>query len=168
MIYVVSQIIGFIGFIVSLIAYHRKKKETILKNMLIANVLDLTHYFLLGAYSGCITKVIAILRNAFIIIKGKFKILSSKIFLIIFIVMYVVAGVLLYNGVLSMFPIVAAIIYMVGIWNGDEVTVKKIACLCYFLWLAYNIYVLSISGIVSNIVSIISTYIAIKYVIKEQ
>ena len=55
----------------------------------------------------------------------------------------------------------AAIIYIMFIWNGDEVIIKKTAFFCYFLWLIYNIFVLSIAGIVSNIISIISTLIAI-------
>ena len=42
-----------------IVAYHRKKKEKIFKTMMLANLLDITHYLLLDAYSGCITKVIA-------------------------------------------------------------------------------------------------------------
>jgi len=46
---------------------------------------------------------------------------------------------------------------MIGVWNGNELQVKKIAFLCYFFWLAYNISVLSIVGIASNIIALIST-----------
>ena len=44
--------------------------------MTIANVLDLIHYILLGAYSGCVTKVIALIRNEIIIIKENNKKIS--------------------------------------------------------------------------------------------
>lgn len=69
MIYIIAQIIGFISFIVSLLAYHRKKKEKIFQTMMIANVLDIVHYLLLNAYSGCVTKIIALIRNKIIIVK---------------------------------------------------------------------------------------------------
>ena len=46
MIYVIAQIIGFIAFIISLIAYHRKTKSKILGNMAISNILNLVHYLL--------------------------------------------------------------------------------------------------------------------------
>ena len=80
--YIVAQIIGFIAFVISLIAYHRNKKEKILGNMIISNILNLVHYLLLEAYSGCATKVMAIARDCFIIIKKKNKVLSSNVFLI--------------------------------------------------------------------------------------
>ena len=103
--YIVAQIIGFIVFVISLIAYHRNKKEKILGNMIISNILNLIHYLLLEAYSGCATKVMAIARDSFIIIKKKNKVLSSNIFLILFILIYIVVGIFTYNGILSIFPI---------------------------------------------------------------
>ena len=161
MTYVVAQIIGFVAFIFSLIAFHRKNKNKILGNMIISNVLNLIHYLLLGAYSGCITKVLAIIRDNFIILKDKNKKLSSNIYLILFILIYIIAGIFTYNGIISLLPLMAALIYIIFIWNGKEITNKKVAFGTYFLWLIYNIFVLSIPGIISNVVSIISTFIAI-------
>ena len=74
---------------------------------------------------------------------------------------YFLAAILTYNGIFSIFPLVAAIIYMIVEWNGNELAIKKVAFVCYFLWLGYNIFVFSIVGIVSNTISIISTLIAI-------
>ena len=73
MVFVISQIFGFIAFILSLIAYHRNKKEKILGNMVLSNSFNLIQYILLDAYSGCVTKGIAILRDSFIIMKEKNK-----------------------------------------------------------------------------------------------
>lgn len=160
--FIIAQIIGIIAFVLSLIAYHREKKEKILGNMILSNLLNLIHYLLLGAYSGCITKIIAICRDYFIILKSKNKLFSSNIFLIIFILIYIVTGILNYNSIWSVLPLLAAIIYIVPVWNGDELTIKKTAFVCYFLWLIYNIFVFSIAGIVSNVISIISTFVAIK------
>ena len=167
MIYIVAQIIGLIAFVVSLIAYHKKDKKTILNNMVTSNILNLIHYLLLGAFSGCITKLLAIFRDYFIILKEKNKKLSNSVYLIVFILLYIIATIFTYNGILSILPLVAAIIYIIFIWNGNEVIIKKTAFFCYFLWLIYNIFVLSIAGIASNIISIISTLIAIINTEKE-
>ena len=160
MAYLVAQIIGFIAFAISLIAYHRKDKKTILGNMILSNILNLIHYLLLGAFSGCITKLLAIFRDYFIILKEKHPKLSNIIYLILFIIVYVIATIFTYSGILSILPLVAAIIYIIFIWNGNELQIKKIAFLCYFLWLIYNISILSIAGIISNVVALISTYFA--------
>ena len=161
MIYIVSQGFGICAFIISLIAYHRKEKKKILSNMVLSNILNLIHYFLLGAYSGCITKLLAIFRDYFIILKEKHSKLSNILYLFIFIMLYVVASIFTYNGILSILPLLAALIYIIFIWNGNETIIKKVAFFCYFLWLVYNIFVFSIAGIVSNIIAIISTFVAI-------
>ena len=161
MIYVISQVFGICGFIASLIAFHRKDKRNILKTSIISNILDLIHYLLLGAYSGAITKVLAMLRNYFVILKEKYPKLSNVFYLIIFVILYVLASVITYNGLFSVLPLLAALIYILVLWNGDEQKVRMAAFFGYILWLIYNIFVFSIAGIISNAVSIISVLIAI-------
>ncbi len=160
--YYISQILGFSAFILSLTAFHKKTKEKILGNMLLSNILNLIHYLLLGAYSGCITKVMAIFRDSFIILKNKHPKLNSKLIFFLFIVLYILIGIITFNGIYTLFPILAASLYFIPIWNGNELVIRKTAFYTTFLWLAYNIIVFSIAGIVSNITTIISTYIAIK------
>lgn len=129
--------------------------------MIISNILNLIHYLLLNAFSGCVTKLLAIFRDYFIILKEKHPKLSNIIYLILFIIVYVIATIFAYNNILSILPLLAAMIYIICIWNGNEIKIKKAAFFCYFLWLVYNIFVLSISGIVSNVISILSTFIAV-------
>ena len=160
--YIASQIFGTCGFIISLIAYHRKTKKKILRNMVLSNILNLIHYLLLGAYSGCITKLLAIFRDCFIIFKKNCNNFLNYFYLIFFIILYIIASIFTFNGILSILPLLAALIYTIFIWNGNELRLKKIAFICYFIWLIYNIFVMSISGIVSNVISIVSTLIAIK------
>ena len=76
-------------------------------------------------------------------------------------IIYLVSGILTYKNIYSILPIIAAMIYLYFVWNGNELKVKRCAFYCYFLWLIYNICVFSIAGITSNIVSIISTFIAV-------
>ena len=161
-VYIISQLVGFIAFVISLTAYHRKEKKKIFQTMMVCNVLDIIHYFLLRAYSGCITKAMALIRNEIIIAKEKNKKINNTIVLIIIAVAYLASGILTFKSIYSILPILAALIYLFFVWNGDELKVKKVAFYCYFLWLTYNIFVFSIAGIVSNIVAIISTFVAMK------
>lgn len=160
-IYILSSFFGFLAFVISLMAYHKKKKEKIFQTMMIANILDILHYLILGAYSGCITKIIALVRNKIIIVKEKNKRINNNGVLTIIFIVYLISGIITYKNIYSILPILAATIYLYFVWNGNELKVKKAAFYRYFLWLAYNICVFSIAGIASNIVSIISTFIAI-------
>lgn len=161
MIYIISQFIGFAAFFISIFEYHKNKKEKVLGNMVISNVLNLIHYLLLGAYTGCITKGLAIFRDGFIIMKEENKKYNKSIYLYIFIISYIIVSIFTYKNIWSLFPLVAAIIYLIPIWNGNKKIVKHTALLCYFLWLAYNIFVVSIVGKISNVILIISTGIAV-------
>ncbi len=158
--YIISQIIETIALIITLYSYHLGTKEKIFKGMCIANIFDISHYFFLNAYSGLATKVMALVRNIFILKKEHNKKLSSNLFLILFVIAYLLLAFITYKNVYTLLPFVAAIIYMLVVWNGNELQIKKIALFCYFFWLAYNISVFSIIGIISNIVSLMSTYIA--------
>ena len=140
-IYIISQTFGFLAFTISLIAYHKKDKEKIFKTMLIANILDILHYFFLSAYSGCFTKIIALIRNEIIILKEKNQKLNNKIILLLIFTIYTVSGIVSYQNIFSILPILAATIYLFFIWNGNELQVKKVAFFCYFLWLIYNLCV---------------------------
>ncbi|MBQ9554491.1 YgjV family protein [bacterium] len=46
-IYIISQILAFIAFLLSLLAYYRSKKEKIMLTMVASNTLNLIHYLLL-------------------------------------------------------------------------------------------------------------------------
>lgn len=103
--------------------------------MIFANILDITHYFLLSAYSGCITKVIALVRNEIIIVKEKHKKSDKIVVLVILLtllIVYLISGILTYEDIFSGSPILAAMIYLY-VWNGNELQVKKAALYCYFL-----------------------------------
>ena len=76
--YILSQLFGFVAFLISLTAYHKDKKKKILSTMIFSNLLNFMHYLLLGATSGCITKVIAIIRDIFVIEKKKYPLLNKS------------------------------------------------------------------------------------------
>lgn len=158
--YILSQITELIALVITLVSYHLNTKKKIFKNMCYANIFDIMHYLFLGAYSGCLTKIVALIRNIFIIKKENNNKLNSSYYLFCFILIYLILGILTYSGPISLFPFIAALIYMIVVWNGNETKIKFIAFLCYIFWLIYNIYVLSVMGIISNIISLISTYIA--------
>ena len=156
-----AQLIGFIAFFISLVTYHQKSKVKILSNALLVNCLKIVHYLLLGAYSACVIKVVAIIRDFFVILKEKYNFLRSKFFFWFFLLLYLVIAIVTYDGVFSLFPVIAAFTYILVIWNGDVDKIRKIAFLGYCLWLCYNIFVFSISGVLSDIISILSVSVAI-------
>ena len=159
-IYLISQLFALVAFIISLLAFHKSEKIKIFETANVSVIFNLIHYFLLNAYNGFFTKLLALFRNSFIIYKDKKKI-NSNLFFVIFIILYLLVSIFTYKNIYSILPSIAGIIYLVVIWNGNELAIKKVGCFCYFLWLVYNIFVFSIMGIVSSVVAIISTFVAV-------
>jgi hypothetical protein len=165
--YIISQILAFTAFILSLFAYYRSKKEKIMLTMVTSNILNLIHYILLWATTGYITKILAILRDVSIVLKDKRQ-RDDKILLIGFIIIYIIVAIFTYENIYSLLPLAAALIYIISIWNWNEWAVKKSAFFCYFLRLIYNIFVWSIVATIATIISIISTFIALLQYNKKQ
>ena len=158
--YLISQVFAFLSFIISLLAYHRKSKKQIMLFMVISNTLNSLHYLFLNAYSACVIKIIAIIRDGFITIKEDKKILNKSIFLYLFLLIYTTITIVTFKSIASIFPFLAATLYLIVIWNGKELDIKRISYQTYIFWLIYNICVLSIVSICSSTISTISSYIA--------
>ena len=158
---IIANAIGFVSFVISLIAFHKKDKKNIFKNTMISNSLSLIQYIVLNAYSGIATKIIAILRDLSIMKQEKYNFLKTKKMLSVFVIIYLVLMIITYQGILSVFSLLAALIYTVFCWNGNVNTVRYIGIFTNVLWLIYNIYVKSYIGAFSNLISIFSTSIAI-------
>lgn len=156
---IIGNIFGIIGLIYSAVAYHKKEKKDILKLLIISNSLSLIQYIFLQAYTGCITIIISIIRNI-IALKKKNK--NENIILAIFIILYIVMGIITYNSIFSILPIIASIIYVIGIWNGNENIIRKTGLINMYLWLIYSISTFAVAGAIQNIILIISTHIAIR------
>ena len=157
---IIANAIGLVSFIISLIAYHKKEKKNIFKNTMLANTLNLLQYIILNAYSGVATKVIAIIRDLSMVKQEKYKFLKTKKILNLFVLAYIILMFCTYQGILSVFSLLAALIYTVFCWNGDTNTIRFIGILTNILWLIYNIFVKSYVGAMANFISIVSTYIA--------
>lgn len=156
---IIGNIFGIIGLIVSAIAYHKRQKKKILLDLIISNSFSLVQYLFLQAYTGCITIIISILRNIIAIKKGE---KNKNLVLIIFIILYIVMGILTYNSIFSILLIIASIIYLLGIWDGREDIIRKTGLINMYLWLIYSISIWAVAGVIQNIILIISTHIAIR------
>ena len=158
---IIANAIGFISFVISLIAFHKKDKKNIFKNTMISNSLSLIQYIVLNAYSGIATKIIAIIRDLSIMKQEKYNFLKTKKMLSIFVIIYLVLMIITYQGILSVFSLLAALIYTIFCWNGNVNTVRYIGIFTNVLWLIYNLFVKAYAGAFANLISIFSTGIAI-------
>ena len=157
----IGQIIGLIAVTISVFSYQAKTKNKILFLQVVSNSLNIVHYLLIQGYSGFYIKIVAVIRDSFLIEKEKHKKLNSKLFLYLFIIAYLLIAIFTYDRLTSIFVLFAVLVYTIIIWDGNEKSVRVAAVITCMLWLAYNVSVRSYPNMLSNAITLISAFIAL-------
>ncbi len=160
MLFISAQIIGFIVLGITVISIQFKTKEKILICQIIANILVAIQYFLLNALTGGVVAVINVIRCLIFYYYKKKDKKPSIIFLSIFIVIAIVSGILTWQNVFSIIPIIATIVFTYGLWQ-DNVKITRI---CITItegnWTIYNVIVKAYAGALQSLAECISAIIA--------
>lgn len=151
-----GQFLGFIYAIFLIISNWGKTTRQILLLQTFAFFFKSIHYYLLGGISGFLTSIVSMIRNLIF-----FKIKSNKIWTILCIIIYLIIGIFTYQTIYSALPVLATIIYTIII-NKDKASLLRWGMfITSIIWLTYNIYINSYSGIIIQIIILISNIWAI-------
>ena len=128
---------------------------------IIINILISIQYFLLEALTGVIVSITNVIRCIIFYNYKKKNKEPSKTFLILFIIIAVVSGILTWQNRFSIIPIIATIIFTYGLWQ-DNVKITKICtAITAGNWLVYDIVVRAYSGALEFLLEGISAIIAV-------
>ena len=108
-------------------------------------------YFLLGAYTGSLISLLGATRAY------TFSKTNNKCFLALF---YTIASIITFNGLISIIPLTAALIYTTVTWNKKEKNIRLFSILVFILWFIYDILVKAYVSSITDVVLIISNTIA--------
>jgi hypothetical protein len=110
--------------------------------------------------------VIMMLRDLTLLIqewqKSKGKEINKKLDLIILVVtviLIVALTIFTYNGPLSLLSVVATLVTTFALWQKDVKMYKVLGLIAGILWLAYNIFIMSIMGIILETILVICSII---------
>lgn len=158
--FILAQIIGGIVLILTVISVQFKTKEKILMCQIIANVLVSIQYFLLDALTGGVVSIINVIRCIIFYFYKKKNMKPSIVFLGIFVIVAVVSGILTWQSVFSIIPIIAAIVFTYGLWQ-DNIKITRICtAITAGNWSIYNIIVKAYTGAIQSVAECISAIIA--------
>ena len=153
------ELIGFLGY--GFLAYSllSNKKKNILKYRIFANSSLGIHYLLMGGLTGFATNIVTVFRNIVYSNKKK-KSFSNIIWVPLFIITYILLGIVTWHGWISVLPIIAVSILTLSLWQ-DNVRIIKLSYLIEgACWFIYAIYISSWSVAIS--VVILSIFLLIK------
>lgn len=159
----IGQIIGITAMILNIIAVQFKKPRQLFLCRLVACCLWALNFLLLGSPTGAIMNLIDVLRSAFLLNKRT----STKPFLWITMAIYAVAGLVTMDYAFSVLMVIDILIIIsqlvdsAGMWTNNFKVIRYCQIFATSpVWLAHNIAVFSIGGILTESFTIVSTLIA--------
>lgn len=157
---IAAQLVGFAGAAAYFLVFQMKRRKSILGLNVLAASIFILHFSLLGAYTGAAMNIVCALRCVIYYYSDK-EWAKSKIWLAVFIGVSVILGVLTWSDAYSALPLAAMIITSVSFWLKNEKHIRMLTLPSQPCWLIYNVHNGSVSGIVTDLVILISIIISI-------
>lgn len=168
--YIIAQIVGILAVASYLLSYQLKKRKHIIAINATSSFLYVLQYILLGALEGAAIDVLSAVGAVTAHNKDK-KFIAKHLTLVIIILnlLFLIAGLSLYQNIFSLFPIVGAILQTSAFWMTSEKRIRQVSFLGTPFWLAYNLACQAYGSAIGSVLCIISIGTAIyRYDIKKQ
>lgn len=156
----VGQIIGFIAMAIIVASYQQKSHKKILTFQMVSGLLFTVHYLLLGAYTGAVMNLLGAFRSLVYSNRSK-KWASSVVWPIGFSIAFLVSGILTWDNVFSVFPLIGMLMSSVVLWIEQPKINRILSIPTSSCWLIYNIKTVSYPGIITEIFVLSSIIIGI-------
>lgn len=152
--FILAQTFAFFSSLCLLFSFWQKKRKQILFFQILDSTFDILQYFLLGAYTGSLISLLGATRAY------TFSKTNNKFFLILFLLLYTISSIITFNGLISIVPLIAALIYTIVTWNKKEKNIRLFSILVFILWFIYDILVKAYVSSITDIILIISNSLA--------
>lgn len=130
----------------------------------IANGIYGIEYLLLGAFSAASMNFLSFLRLLVYYFYALLNIKMPKWILFVFITLVLLFGIITYDGLISLLPIIITVLYTYAFWQNNLNVARIIYIVAAIIWIYYNYEVGAYVGIIGNILEIITGLISlIKY-----
>lgn len=158
--YIVSQIFVTIYYLLNIVGYQFKSQKIILIFNLISLFMIAIAYYLLSAYTGVAMTIVGVIRDLLFYFNTSDKINKRSIIELSFITfILIILTIFTYDGPFSLMSVFATYLYTISIWQKSTKVYKILGIPVGITGVMYNIYILSILGIILESISLISATI---------
>lgn len=165
---IAAQCVSFVAMAINVSSYLQKNQKTILAFLFCSSFLFSISYFMLNAPVGAFLNLLSILRSVIFLFKKKLNPMHP-LWLCAFIGAYAVSYVLTFtvfqkdptlpNLLLELLPVIGSISLFVAFRFDSAKWTRRLGLINGPAWLIYNIFYLSVGGIISDSLSILSILI---------
>lgn len=152
--YVISQIFVIISYVFLISSYQLKTRRIIVVYSMASIITYGIAYIFMQEYTGLAMSFVALIRNIIFLIDEKKngkteKIMVKDIFVLLFLtIISIIFAIYTYNGFFSLLCVFATILYTYSVWQKKTSVYKILGLPIGIIWIAYNVYIMSIVGII--------------------
>ena len=163
----IAQGIGFVGMALVFVAFQQNDKRRLLWIQAGSAVVFAAHFLLLGALTGMAMNLLEVPRN---ILFSKERGRRAQVILaVVFVSLFAAIGIITWDSPMSIFPILAMGLSTVVFSLRKPRTIRFCTVPVSVFWIVYNIASLSIAGVITESICLLSIIIAIfRYDIKKK
>lgn len=158
--YMVGQALGFVAVALGVLSYQMKTQKRLLWLKLGNSIVNVLHYLFIGAISGMALNLVGPLKYLFYLKRNE-KGGRGKLVPILFTLLTAVVGIISWREWYSVFVFSGMVIHAFCMSFSDPQKVRISLLITSPLVIVYNVFVLSISGVVYESVAIASAVIGI-------
>ena len=156
------QMIGWLGMLAFLISYQMKNNKSLFLCQVVGVSLFCLQFCLLGAFSGCLSLAITILRGALLYKYNDWKFVRWKGLPWILCGMFALVLIVTWAGPISLLAFVASVVSTLCYWTNNAGMIRLSNLLCASpCWIVYDVLVGSWGGVASESLTILSILISI-------
>lgn len=161
---ILAQVLALFAILFWVISILLKNKKNILLMQVIANGIYGIEYLLLGAFSAASMNFLSFLRLLVYYFYTSLNIKMPKWILFVFIALVLLFGIITYDGLISLLPIIITVLYTYAFWQNNLNVARIIYIVAAIIWIYYNYEVGAYVGIIGNALEITTELISlIKY-----
>lgn len=159
--YILSQVFTIITYGLLALTYYAKDRKKVLIISFLSIIANGMAYIFLNAWTGLAMCVVALIRNIIFLIdekkNGKSETINKKdiIILIILYAISIISAIFTYAGFLSLLSVFATALYTFSVWQKKTNMYKLLGIPIGILWILYNIYIMSMFGIILETILLI-------------
>lgn len=158
--YIIGQILGIAAIVLGFVSYQMKTQKQLLVMQTATCIVFCLHYLLIGAISGMALNSVCAVRNIVYYFRNK-RADTRMLWPVVFAVILGVIGLATWEAWYSVFVFLGLIINTLCLAFSDPQNVRRSILVTSPLVLIYDVFVLSIGGIVYESVAIVSSVIGI-------
>lgn len=157
---IIIQAIGAVGYSLLALSYFKKVKKQILLMQIFAYIFFVIHYYLLNGITGAVCNSIGLFALISIYLFDKYNLKNKTITVGLFIILLLIANIITFQNIYSIFPLVASTIVLISFIDNNENNIRIVGIIAAICWLVYAALYKSYVAIAFEVVTLIDICVA--------